>query len=160
METPQPKSAQNRKVIVGVVIVILLCCCLMAVAVAGYYGWQAYQATQAAIDEIENLDIPSEIPTDFPSIPGFTGAELPQGGRSDDVTRATAWGSLLIAAYVFDCPTPTVEGTTIEVIQEPDANGVWVESWNAACGDGTTKPFKITFTPQGDLTGVEITPPE
>src|SRR3990172_8685253 len=106
METPQPKSAQNRKVIVGVVIVILLCCCLMAVAVAGYYGWQAYQATQAAIDEIENLDIPSEIPTDFPSIPGFTGAELPQGGLSDDVTRATAWGSLFLTASIFDCPTP------------------------------------------------------
>jgi len=32
------------------------------------------------------------------------------------------------------------------VLEQPDANGNWVEEWNVNCGDGTSQPFKINYT--------------
>jgi hypothetical protein len=77
---------------------------------------------------------------------------------ADDVSRATAWGTIVLTGSIFDCASPSPSGTTIDVVQEPDANGVWVENWNVACGGGATKAFTITFTPEGGFTNVNVTP--
>jgi hypothetical protein len=144
MEASQPVQGSNRNIIVIILVAVVLCCCCVVAGVGGYYGYQAYQAAR---DTVETL-------------PGFGEGDLPAGGLSDDVTRATAWGSMLFTGPIFDCATPTVEGTAIEVVQEPDSNGVWIERWDVACGDGTTRPFTITFSPADGYTDVNIAPPQ
>lgn len=160
METPTPGQKSNRNLIIGIVAAVVVCCCCTAAALGGYYAWKAYQATQNALEEIQDFELPTDIPTGLPSVPGLEDAELPQGGLADDVSRATAWGTIVLTGSIFECLSPAVTGTSIEVVQEPDANGVWIENWNVACGEGATKSFKITFTPEGGFTNVNVTPAE
>jgi hypothetical protein len=160
---PQTNSNKNRNLIIGVVVAIVLCCCCAATAVAGYYGYQAYVETQRAIQEFQNFEIP-EIATMMPfdpenpqEIPQLDFSDsLPPGGLTDDSTRLTAWYSVQIIAAVSGCASPTVEGTTISVLQQPDASGVWAEEWNVNCGDGTNKPFKVNFTPENGVVNVDV----
>jgi hypothetical protein len=145
METPQPTQGSNRNIIIGVVLAIVLCCCLAATAIGGYYAYRAYVAAQTAVDQIEDLDLPN-----------LDGSEAPQGGRADPTTRSTAWLSLQLVAAISGCDNPAVVGTTITVLQDPDASGVWVEEWNVKCGDGTSQPFKVTFTPENGFVSVNV----
>ncbi|HRK88208.1 MAG TPA: hypothetical protein PK152_03655 [Anaerolineales bacterium] len=157
METnpiPQAEPKSNRNLIIGVVVAIILCCCCVVTGVGGWYGYQAYVAAQQAVEDFQNFEIP-EIPTDVPFVdpdgtavaPEFDfSGEMPSGGLADDETRLTAWFSVQIIAAISGCTAPTVEGTTITVLEQPDANGNWVEEWNVNCGDGTSQPFKINYT--------------
>ncbi len=118
----------------------------------------SYKATQDATEQTKNVEIPTDIPSEVTSTPGPGDGGLPQGGRSDDVSRAAAWRTILLTGSIFDCASPTVAGTTIEVVQEPDSSGVWVENWSVACGEGVTKAFTITFAPAGGATNVNVRP--
>lgn len=167
MEASQPVQGSNRNVIVIILVAVVLCCCCVVTGVGGYYGYQAYQAARDTVETLQDFEIPTTDPTNpdqpvipIPGLPGFGEGDLPAGGLSDDVTRATTWGSMLFTGPIFDCATPTVEGTAIEVVQEPDSNGVWIERWDVACGDGTTRPFTITFSPADGYTDVNIAPPQ
>lgn len=155
---PQAGPKNNRNLIIGVVVAVVLCCCCVVTGVGGYYAYQTYVAAQQAVEDFQNLDIP--IPTDVPFDPNNTdfatpefdfSGEVPSGGLADDETRLTAWFSVQIIAAISGCSAPTVEGTTIAVLQEPDANGEWVEEWNVNCGDGTSKPFKVTYTTESGV---------
>jgi len=163
IETPQPQQKSNRNVIIAVVVVIILCCCLTITAVGGYYGYQAYITAKTAIDDFQ---IPTNIPVDpndpsSPSIPvpNFDSNAAPQGGLTDPTTRVTAWTTLQIIASVSGCTSPTADGTTIDVTQQPNSSGEWVEQWNVNCGDGSSKPFNITFTPQNGVVNVTVEMP-
>jgi len=146
METPQPNNqGSNRNIIIGVVVAIVLCCCGAATAIGGYYGYRAYVAAQTAVDQIENLDLPN-----------LDGSQAPQGGLADPTTRSTAWLSLQLIAAISGCQNPTAEGSTITVLQEPNASGEWVEEWNVNCGDGSSQPFKVTFTPENGFVSVNV----
>jgi hypothetical protein len=169
METSQTGQGTKRSPIIIVIVAILMCCCCLAAGAAAYFGYQTYQAAQAAQQAIQGLEIP-QVPFDpsnpippeitIPGIPGLGDIELPQGGRTDEITRTAAWTSVLLMAPIYDCTTPSAPETTIEVIQEPDAGGAWVERWNLACGEGTAQPFDITFTPQAGITNVSIEVPQ
>jgi hypothetical protein len=167
---PHSNESRNRNLMIGIVIALLLCCCCAAAAVAGYYGYQLFvqaQRTMQELQEFQNFEIP-EIPTMVPFDPAnpdstpfapefdFGGEELPEGGLTDANTRFTAWLSVQIIASVSGCASPTAQGTTISVTQQPDSNGVWVEEWNVNCGDGTSKPYNVTFTPQSGYVDVEV----
>jgi hypothetical protein len=162
---PQPGSGSNRRLIIGIVVVLLLCCCLAVTGVAGYYVYQGYVAAQQAVEDLQNIEIPTGIPFDpsDPSsegIPGFdVSGQAPEGGLADDETRLTAWFSVQVIAAISGCNSPTVEGTTITVLQQPDASGVWKEEWNVNCGDGTFQRFNLTFTPQNGFTNVDVEMP-
>lgn len=165
MESPiEPtQNNSNRNIIIGVVVAVILCCCCVATAVAGYYGYQAYVAAQTTFDELQNFEIPTGIPSDpndpnSPTIPipSFDSNAAPQGGLTDDSTRVVAWSTVQLFAVLQDCATPTVDGTTISVTQQPDSSGIWMEEWSVNCGDGTTKPFDITFTPENGIVNVSI----
>ncbi|HCR71057.1 MAG TPA: hypothetical protein DIW23_06405 [Anaerolineae bacterium] len=156
--TSQPASGTNRNLIIGIVIAIVLCCCCAITAVAGYYGYQTYLEAQRIAQDLQEFEIPQEFLTPIPGdpfdpnqpTPSFdldVSGEIPSGGLADDETRLTAWFSVQLVAILSECPSPTVEGTTITVIQQPDANGEWQEEWDVNCGDGTSKPFILTFTP-------------
>jgi hypothetical protein len=160
IEMPQTPQKSNRNVIIAVVAAVIVCCCFTAAAVAGYYGYQAYVAAQKAINEFE---IPTDIPFDpndpsSPSIPlpSFDSSDAPQGGLTEPTTRVTAWTTLQIYAAISGCSAPTADGTTIDVLQEPNSSGEWVEEWNVNCGNGISQPFKVTFTPENGVVGVNV----
>ena len=154
--TPQPNSGTNRNLIIGIVIAIVLCCCCAITAVAGYYGYQAYVQTQQLVQDFEDFEIP--IPGDpNQPVPEFdVSGDIPEGGLADDETRLTAWFSLQIVSMISGCQAPTAQGTTITVVQQPDGNGAWVEEWNVNCGDGTSQPFNVTFTPENGFVNVNV----
>ena len=72
--------------------------------------------------------------------------EVPTGGLADEGTRSLAWYQIIGYSTDSGCSAPNAQTTTIAVTQQPDSNGEWVEDWNVDCGDGTAKPFKVTFT--------------
>lgn len=157
--TPQPNSGKNRNLIIGIVIAIVLCCCCAITAVAGYYGYQAYVSAQQLAQDFENFEVPIPGDPNNPNEPApefdFSG-DIPEGGLADDETRLTAWFSLQIVAVLSDCQSPTAQGTTISVVQQPDANGEWVEEWSVNCGDGSSQPFNVTFTPEDGFVNVNV----
>lgn len=162
VQQAEPKN--NRNLIIGVVVAVVLCCCCLVTGVGGYYGYQAYIAAQQAVEDFQDFEIP-EIPTTVPfdpsnpdsSDPSFDySGDLPEGGLADQETRVFAWASVQLVGIMSGCSTPTVEGTTITVTQQPDASGVWHEEWNVNCGDGTTKAFPIKFTPENGIVNVEV----
>lgn len=156
METnsvPQTEPKNNRKLIIGIVVAVVLCCCCVATGIGVWYGYQA--VAQQTVQDLQEFEIP-DVPTEIPFLPvdpnsteiapefDFSG-EMPAGGLADDETRLTAWFSVQIIAAISGCNAPTVEGTTITVLEQPDASGNWAEEWNVNCGDGTSQPFKITY---------------
>ena len=177
METnPVPEAApkNNRNLIIGVVVAVVLCCCCVVTGVGGYYGYQTYIAAQQAVEELQNFEIPTDDPFNpiepvDPVDPNSTEAapefdfsgEVPPGGLADDETRLTTWFSVQIIAAISGCNAPTVDGTTITVLSQPDASGNWSEEWNVNCGDGTSQPFLVNFTNEnGYITpNVEIPQP-
>lgn len=148
-----PKS--NRNLIIGIVIALVLCCCCLVVGVGGYYGYQAYIAAQQAVQQFEDIEIPTGVPFDPNNLPADVG-EVPQGGLADETTRYTAWLSLQLVGMMSGCETPTAATTTISVTQQPDASGVWVEAWNVDCGNGSFKSYNVTFTPENGIVNVNV----
>jgi hypothetical protein len=168
---PQAGSKNNRNLIIGVVAAIVLCCCCLVTGIGGYYLYQGYVQAQQVVQEFQEYEIP-EFPTPVPfdqtdpnsqSIPEVSGfdfsGDVPSGGLSDDETRLTAWFSVQLIAAISGCETPTVDGTTINVVQQPDSRGVWVEEWNVNCGNGSFSPQKVTFTPENGIVNVEVEMP-
>jgi len=166
METPiepTPKSNSNRNIIIGVAVAVILCCCCVATAAAGYYGYKAYLAAQSTYEDLQNFEIPTGIPSDpndpnspIIPVPNLDSSAAPQGGLTDDSTRVVAWSTVQIFASLQGCAKPTVEGTIISVKQQPDSSGIWKEVWTVNCGDGTTQPFDLTFTPENGIVNVSI----
>jgi hypothetical protein len=164
MDTPQPRKGSNRNLIIGIVLAVVLCCCCVVTAVGGTTAYQAYQAANAAQEVLEDLELPvdpsnpEQFDLPYPVLPGLDGANLPQGGLTDDVTRVSAWSTVVLTSALSGCDSPTPQGTTIEVVEDPDAAGVWKERWTVDCGDGTTPSYLLTFTPQDGFTNVEVAP--
>lgn len=160
-QTTPPKS--NRNVIIGVVVALVLCCCLIVAGVGAYYAYQTYVAAQQVVEDIQDFPIPTDVPfipgdpNATPGVPNFdTSGEVPEGGLADEETRIFAWTSVQLVGIMSGCNAPTVEGTTITVIQQPDASGVWREEWNVNCGDGSAKAFPLTFTPENGTVNVTV----
>lgn len=172
--TPEPQtgSNKNRNLIIAVAAAVILCCCCLAAGVGGYYVYQGYVQAQQAIEDLQNYEIPEvpDFPTQVPfnpsdsddtgNVPEFDfSGDMPSGGLADDETRLTAWFSVQIIGAISGCNAPTVDGTTITVLQQPNSSGVWVEEWNVNCGDGTSMPFKVTFTPENGIVNVNVEMP-
>ena len=160
IETPQPQQKSNRNIIIGVAVVVVVCCCCLAFVVTGYYGYRTYLAAQT-LDQLPQVEIPTTIPVipdkqSTPSSPIPGSGDAPQGGLADDSTRPIAWSAVQLIALMSGCETPIAEGTTIKVLQEPNANGEWVEEWNVNCGGGNSQPHKVTFTPENGIVNVNV----
>jgi len=167
MESSQPKQGTNRNLIIGIIVAVILCCCCVATGIAVYLVTRHILRHKPAQEAIQDLEIPT-LPYD-PSNPESTGdahtgirdggAGTAGGWITDEITRTTAWTSLLLMGPILECAAPTVDGTTIEVCR----NRMRVASgWRTgtACGEVRVNPFSITFTPEGGVTDVRIEPPQ
>jgi hypothetical protein len=127
-QAPEPKKSNKTLFIIGGIL--LACCCLAVVAIAVY-----------------QLVIMPKISNTFETINDtLQNTDLPSGGLAGDTLRRDVWLAVGVASSGLGC-TPDAAQTTIEVIQDPDSSGKWIETWTVACSSGGQKDFDVTFTP-------------
>jgi hypothetical protein len=158
METPETVDAmqarRKQRTIVLVVAAVALCCACLAVATA-IYSWSAIRGGGADVVPVEgtspsgpeNSLTPSFVPNstvDTP-VPNPDAGEAPIGGLGNDILRNDTWQAVAAAAVGQGCDEPLGADSTIEVLQEPDAGGVWVEQWTVACSSGDSYAFEVEY---------------
>ncbi len=157
---PTPPKKNNTVLIVVAVIAVLLCCCCLSVVAALAFLGPTVSETFESIEEGIEQGVPYEMPAEgedpFPGEGNEDGGEtyglsdyIPAGGLGDEVLRTDTWFNVTFSAAMASCSIPAdgAQNTTIDVIQDPDSAGVWVERWTVPCDEGSTKSFDITFTP-------------
>ncbi|MEP6895412.1 MAG: hypothetical protein ABI986_07380 [Chloroflexota bacterium] len=143
----QPEKKNNTPLIIAAVVIVLCCCCLVASAV-GYYAYNKSKTGQFNFSPSDTFTpippILNETSTEVPSSNSDNG-EPPTGGLGNDVLRGDTWNTLAPAAVGLGCDKPLGADTTIDVIEQPDANGRWVEHWNVACQLGKKYTFEVEY---------------
>jgi hypothetical protein len=152
MQTPETveetQARRRQRTIVIVIAVVALCCSCLTVAVA-LYSWSALRGGEK--QEFPASEFPSvatqEVMTAPPSSnsPVPDTGEAPAGGLGNEVLRNDTWRAVSAAAMGQGCDLPMAADSAIEVLQEPDAAGVWVEQWTVACQSGESYPFEVEF---------------
>jgi hypothetical protein len=131
---------KNRTIIIVVVAVIAIACCCVVAGIVGFYSFTNISSVKSSapqpIESIETIAPPSDINSDEPPI----------GGLGNDVLRKDTWQVMAPAAVGLGCDQPIGADTKIEVLQQPDAAGYWVEKWTVACSSGDTYAFQVEFT--------------
>lgn len=155
METPQPARGNRRLLILAAIIVAFVCVCVIMVGVA-IYSWSAIRGVQTEDSPLEETTpvitqgvtpaSDEDSPTDVPGADSGIG-EAPAGGLGNDILRNDTWQSVAAAAEGQGCDQPVAEESTIEVLQEPDADGVWVEQWTVACAAGDAYSYEVEYIP-------------
>ena len=83
-------------------------------------------------------------PTASPDSGGAPSVGPVDSGLSDPILKTDFWVSIIKAESQHGCANVT--STAIDVAQQPDSSGVWVEDWSVnVCGKDTV--FEVTFTP-------------
>ena len=135
----------------AIVVVLLLCCCVVVVIAALTIMGPAVGKVFSTINSNQKFLTPMPgFPTLSPdsTFPQSPSDLIPQGGRGDEIVRASAWGYVIAAGALDGCSyNPKAADATIKVTQEPDSDGIWKEEWTVACDDGSKKPYNVTFTP-------------
>jgi len=152
METQQPMDSQPEKkkntlLIITAVVIVLCCCCLVASA-AGYYAYNKSKTGQFDFSPSDTFTpIPPILDEPATDVPGSISdiGEPPTGGLGNDVLIRDTWNTLAPAAVGLGCDKPLGTDTTIDVIEQPDANGRWVEHWKVACQSGKKYTFEVEF---------------
>jgi hypothetical protein len=145
----EEKPNKNRTLIIAAVAAILLCCCCVVVAAAGYYFYANNQSVGVS---------PSLPEEDFVPQPDFSAAEPPSGGLGNDILKNDTWNVIVPASIGLGCDQPLSSDSTIEVLQQPDANGVWVEKWTVVCASGDEYAFEVQYTLDDTGATYNITP--
>lgn len=127
---------KNRTIIIVAVVIVVLCCCLVIAVAVGFYAFTSISSVQRSSEQPLNEFVP-------PSN-SLSGAP-PSGGLANDTLKNDTWQVLAPAAASFGCVDPSGSGLTIEVLQEPDSGGVWVERWPVKCSSGETMNFEVEF---------------
>jgi hypothetical protein len=158
METAETVEAtqarRKQRTIVLVVAAVALCCACLAVAIA-IFSWNSIRGvgTDALpVEEVtpsgsENSLTPSFDPNSAVATQGSNAepGEAPTGGLGNDILRNDTWQAVAAAAAGQGCDQPVGADSTIEVLQEPDAAGVWVEQWTVACQSGDSYAFEVEY---------------
>jgi hypothetical protein len=130
---------KNRTLLI-VIGVILLCCCIVVITGAVAYPTISKYLNNAS-SGLQNLNSAA---TSSPGNGGSSSSGPVDGGLGDSTLKTDVWNSILNAESQRNCSDVT--STAIDVVQQPNSNGVWVENWSAnVCG--TDAVFVITFTP-------------
>jgi hypothetical protein len=156
METPETyeeaKTRRRRRTIVIVIAVIGLCCACVVAGIA-LYSWNAIQG--GGIQEFPTSEFPVEVTQEAMTVvpdtdsdsqeAGTDPGEAPTGGLGNDILRNDTWQAVAAAAEGQGCDQPIGADSTIEVLQEPDAAGVWVEEWTVACASGDSYAYEVEY---------------
>ena len=111
----------------------------------------AYTEPATTLEPTEELVTPE--PTyQEPDVSTF----IPEGGLGDETLRASTWGYVFLFASIANCELSDASSTQIEVSQQPDASGKWMELWTVSCNDGTTRNYNVTFTPSANGTDISV----
>ena len=166
IETPNQVEPQksNTGLIIGIVVVVVLlcCCCVVVVGVLTLMGPVVgnvfSSVNNSLLTPVPAFPDMSATP-DLSGIPTISSEFIPQGGKGNDIQRASAWGYVVVAAATDGCSSnPKSASTEIKVIQEPDSKGVWKEAWTVICDDSSHKVYNVTFTPSaGGSTDITVT---
>ena len=149
METPETVEAmqagrKQRTILLVVAAAIVLCCFCLVVAVAGYFGYITIRSTETQVFPAE--DFPPIATQEVMTVsPDSDSGEPPTGGLGNDILRKDTWQAVAAAAVGQGCDQPLGADSTIEVLQEPDAGGVWVEQWNVVCASGDSYAFEVEY---------------
>lgn len=145
----EEKPNKNRTLIIAAVVAILLCCCCVITAAAGYYFYANNQSVGVS---------PSLPEEDFVPQFDFAADEPPSGGLGNDILKSDTWKVIVPASIGLGCDQPLNSISTIEVLQQPDANGVWVEKWIVVCASGDEYAFEVQYTLDDTGATYNITP--
>ena len=154
---PAPRS-NTALIIVVAIVVVVVGLCLIGV---GAFAYSRYVAAGNALPgmsgqvatAVSTGSPASSLPSDATAAPVLqsgSSSTTPSGGLGDEITRTMGWGRALSAIFQANptsCQAPDAANTSIEVTQQPDSSGVWQERWNVACGNSTSIPVDMTFTP-------------
>jgi hypothetical protein len=148
MDTTQPipelPERPNRRPLITTITAIILCCFCIVLAVAGYYGFVTIRSVET--QEFPTSEFPSVVTQEIMTLPPNSNpGEAPIGGLGNDILRNDTWQAVAAAAVGQGCDQPLGTDSTIEVLQEPDASGVWVEEWTVACRSGDTYAFEVEY---------------
>lgn len=159
METQTISEApvkKNQTILWIAAAVIFLCCCCAALAAIGFYSYSAirsvetqelppFESTVPALPD--DSELPSEDQDSIPDISGFEDGvgEAPEGGLGNDILRNDTWQYVAAAAIGQGCDRPITANSTIEVLQEPDAAGVWLEKWTVVCRSGDEYAYEVEY---------------
>lgn len=159
METQTISEApakKNQTILLIAAAVIFLCCCCAAIAVIGFYSFSTirsvetqelppFESTVPAFPD--DSELPSEDLDSIPDISGFEDGvgEAPEGGLGNDILRNDTWQYVTAAANGQGCDRPIAANSTIEVLQEPDAAGVWLEKWTVVCRSGDEYAYEVEY---------------
>ena len=161
METPQPVGEnplrRNRRALILAAIGIALCCvCLVIVGIALYSSnsIRGMQTQISPVDEVTPLVTDDALTpatnsddASGTSIPSLNIGEAPTGGLGNDTLRNDTWQYVAAAAQGQGCDQPIGSDSTIEVLQEPDADGAWLEQWTVACQSGESYAYEVEYIP-------------
>jgi FlaG/FlaF family flagellin (archaellin) len=131
---------KNNRVLFIVIGVILLCCCVTVIAAAIAYPsiLKSFNSASSGLNSLNSS------PTASPDSSGVPSVGPVDGGLSDPILKTDVWVSIIKAESQHGCANIT--STAIDVAQQPDSSGVWVEDWSTnVCGTATV--FEVTFTP-------------
>ncbi|HSL46651.1 MAG TPA: hypothetical protein VK897_24665 [Anaerolineales bacterium] len=154
METSQPARRNRTLLIVAAVGIVLLCTCLV-LAIAGFFSFVAIRSVDTqelpaeefpsvATQEVVTPTLDPDTSSNTPSVDPDLG-EVPTGGLGNDILRNDTWQYVAAAAVGQGCDQPIGEESTIEVLQEPDASGVWVEEWTVVCQSGDSYAYEVEY---------------
>ncbi len=145
----QGKGKNNRTILIAVIAVVVLCCCCLLLGVAGLSIFRANRSVESFQEQPSDQLIPQS---------DFGNDDPPSGGLGNDVLKNDTWNVMAPAAVALGCDHPVGANSTIEVIQQPDANGVWIEHWNVACQSGDAYLFEVQFILDDTGATFNITP--
>ena len=130
------KGKNNRTILIAVIAAFVLCCCCLLAGIAGYYAFITIRSVESSpIPQSDQIVPQSDFGNDNP----------PSGGLGNDILKNDTWNVMAPAAVGLGCDRPIGANSTIEVIQQPDANGVWIEHWTVACESGDTYLFEVEY---------------
>jgi hypothetical protein len=136
-------NKNTRTILIAVIAVIVLCCCCLVIGVAGWYGYTTISSVESSPIEPRDQLIPQS---------DFGIGDPPSGGLGNDILRNDTWQVMASASVALGCDLPIASDTKIEVLQQPDSAGYWIEKWTVACQSGDTLAFEVEFIT--DDTGV------
>jgi hypothetical protein len=160
METQPASEApvkKNQNIVLIAAVAIVLCCFCLLIAGIALYSYSAirggdpqefpppFESTVPVLPD--DSELPSQDSLSTPDSPDSDDGmgEAPEGGLGNDILRNDTWQVVSSSAVGQGCDSPVAANSTIAVLQEPDAGGVWLEKWTVACRSGDEYAYEVEY---------------